>query len=76
MSTPLFERLEALHDAGQITEDELDMIKLSVIELARDDVDTETDAVGSDGRDYVLHARDACQASGVDLDDESGEDDE
>jgi hypothetical protein len=72
--SPLFERLDKMHDSGLLAEDELDMMKLAVIELAQDEVEPGTDSVGTDGRDYVLHAQDACEASGIDLSDDADED--
>ena len=75
MKIPLFDRLDNWCEAKQMTESELMMLKLAVVELAQDEEDSETDSVGEDGRDLVLHARDACADADIDLNDEDGDDD-
>jgi hypothetical protein len=77
MQIPLFNRIDELLDQGKVTESELEMIKLAIIELAQDEDDPESETVGTDGRDLVLHARDACADAGIDFDDaEDGDDDD
>jgi hypothetical protein len=75
---PLFDRLETLFEQGIFTEDEMEVLKAGVVELAllEDDeinLTEEPDFVGTDGRSLVLHAKEACEASGVDL---TGDDEE
>jgi len=65
-----------MHASGLLTEDELNLIKLAVIELAQDEIEPDTDTVGTDGRDYVSHALDACDAAGISMDDEDEDEDE
>lgn len=71
---PLFDRLETLTGQGLFTEDEMEMIKAAVVELALIEPDEinlteEPDFVGTDGRSLVEHAKDACNEAGIDLDD-------
>lgn len=71
--TSLFDRLDRALNSGIITVDELEMLKQGIVSLAQEN----SDVVGTDGRDLVLHARDACDAAGIDLDEgEDAEDDE
>jgi len=77
MNIPLFDRLDIMLTEHKLTENEAEMIKLAIIELAQDDDDPEADTVGTDGRDLVLHARDACAAADIDLsEDDDGDDGE
>ncbi len=72
---PLFDRLELMHTQGLMTEDELEMVKASIVELAlADDIDLtdEPDFVATDGRSLLIHAREACSEAEIDL----GDDDE
>ena len=77
---PLFDRLETLANQGIFTEDELEMLKAAVVELALIEPDEinlteEPDFVANDGRSLVEHAKDACEQAGIDLDGEDeGED--
>jgi hypothetical protein len=73
---PLFDRLDAMFSQNLLTEDELEMIKASVVELALgDDVDLEQepDFTACDGRSLVIHAREACGEAGIDLADDAEE---
>jgi hypothetical protein len=79
---PLFDRLDMFNAQGLLTDDELEMLKASVVELALIDLTEinlaeEPDFVASDGRSLTEHARDACHEAGVDLDaDESDDEDD
>jgi hypothetical protein len=73
---PLFDRLDAMFTQNLITEDELEMIKAAVVELALgDDVDLEQepDFTACDGRSLVVHAREACAEADIDLADDTEE---
>ncbi len=63
----LFDRLETLSAQGIITEDELETIKAGLVELALIDAEDEPDLVATDGRSLVIHAKEACEAAGIDL---------
>jgi len=70
---PLFDRLELMHTQGLMTEDELEMVKASIVELAlADDIDLtdEPDFVATDGRSLLIHAREACNEAEIDLSDD------
>jgi predicted small metal-binding protein len=74
---PLFDRLESMHTQGLMTEDEFEMLKASIVELAlADDINLaeEPDFVATDGRSLVDHARDACGEAEIDLSDDDAED--
>lgn len=73
---PLFDRLDAMYSQNLVTEDELEMIKAAVVELALgDDVDLteEPDFVATDGRSLIVHAREACAEADIDLGDDAEE---
>lgn len=70
---PLFDRLELFQSQGLLTEDELEMVKASIVELALTegiDLTNEPDFVATDGRSLVEHAREACHDAEIDLGDE------
>ena len=70
---PLFDRLELFQSQGLLTEDELEMVKASIVELALTegiDLTNEPDFVATDGRSLVEHAREACNDAEIDLGDE------
>ena len=71
---PLFDRLETLQTQGILTEDEVEMLKAGVVELALIEPDEinltdEPDFIAGDGRSLVEHAKDACEEANVDLGD-------
>lgn len=70
---PLFDRMELFQSQGLLTEDELEMVKASIVELALTegiDLTNEPDFVATDGRSLVEHAREACNDAEIDLGDE------
>ena len=76
---PLFDRLDAMYSQNLVTEDELEMLKAAVVELALgDDVDLEQepDFTACDGRSLVIHAREACVEADIDLSDDAEDADE